>query len=92
MLSVFRVLKIHGSDSDLSPESRKELSEFAQWVQNIGNGKLSSQSMAGETPASGEVSASSIYIPEDILLVPTSNNISAATDSVHGSFFLTVLA
>lgn len=46
-----KVLKLHINIQlapDLSLESRKELAEFAQWVQDINSGKISVQSTANE--------------------------------------------
>lgn len=69
------------SQPNLSSQSRTQLSEFADWVQDIGNGRLAA------TPTPTNSSTSLINIPDDMLLPVSSDSISSAIDSVYDSFF-----
>ncbi|KAM0911763.1 hypothetical protein ACQ4PT_013243 [Festuca glaucescens] len=67
--------------ADLSPTDRQALSEFAQWVLDVGNGDVPASSKDGDD------SGSWIPIPYDLLLQPPSSNVHAAIESVYDSFF-----
>ncbi|KAM0837077.1 hypothetical protein ACQ4PT_061908 [Festuca glaucescens] len=67
---------------DLSSADREELSAFARWVLDVGNGDILGHSKDGED------SGSWITIPEDPMLRPASNNVDAAIGNVYDSFFL----
>ena len=66
---------------DLTDEARAKCSEFAQWVLDIGNGAIPLHAREGEE------SASWMFMPSDLVLLPESDNLSAAFDSVYDGFF-----
>ncbi|KAM0822262.1 hypothetical protein ACQ4PT_071604 [Festuca glaucescens] len=66
---------------DISPSECEQLSLFAQWILDVGNGDV-----PGST-RDGEDSGSWITIPEDLLLLPPSSNMDTAIQSVYESFF-----
>jgi hypothetical protein len=66
---------------DISPSECEQLSLFAQWILDVGNGDV-----PGST-RDGEDSGSWITIPEDLLLLPSSSNMDTAIQSVYESFF-----
>ncbi|KAK1603462.1 hypothetical protein QYE76_037774 [Lolium multiflorum] len=66
---------------DISLSECEQLSLFAQWILDVGNGDV-----PGST-RDGEDSGSWITIPEDLLLRPPSSNVDAAILSVYDSFF-----
>ncbi|KAM0918645.1 hypothetical protein ACQ4PT_008729 [Festuca glaucescens] len=66
---------------DISPSECEQLSLFAQWILDVGNGDV-----PGST-RDGEDSGSWTTIPEDLLLRPPSSNVDTAIQSVYESFF-----
>ncbi|KAM0859110.1 hypothetical protein ACQ4PT_047400 [Festuca glaucescens] len=67
-------------DTNLSVSQRNDLTLFAQWVLDVGNGDVPF------VARQGELIPSWMPIPHDLLLLPSSDNMAAMIDSVYDTF------
>jgi len=68
------------SSPALSPTEKARMSDFAQWVLDVGEGRVPAHRKDGETEDTW------IHIPDDVVILPEGDKIAAIVDAVYNEF------
>ena len=68
------------SSPALSPTEKARMSDFAQWVLDVGEGRVPTHRKDGETEDTW------IHIPDDVVILPEGDKIAAIVDTVYNEF------